>query len=306
MLKTLIFIVLGFTVAGVKAQENPQYSHFLFNKLAYNPAFAGGKDVASVQALYRQQWQNIVGAPRTANLQFHTPFAQQRCGAGLMITQDQLGLLNNTFVDVMYAYRLKTGKTGVLSLGIQARMEFARMNWEKAKTTTGVDNYLQYDNETTAKPNFGLGAYYKQKNFFIGYSIPQLLESTLYKGPYEELPAIKRLRAQYIMAGGEVRLSEKIDLLPGMLVSYIPNAPFEIEWNANVVFSKIILVGLSYRVGDSIDGLIGVQLNRQLRMGLSYDYTLTKLRSQNIGSFEGILEYQLVYDKTGVSHLRYF
>ncbi len=307
MLKKLFVIVaIFFFCVLAKAQENPQYSHFLFNKLAYNPAFAGGKDVATLQALYRQQWQNIVGAPRTANVQFHTPFAQQRCGAGIMITQDQLGLLNNTFVDIMYAYRLKTSTTGVLSIGLQARMEFARMNWEKAKTTTGVDNYLQLENETASKPNFGLGVYYKERNFFAGFSVPQMLESTLYKGTYENLPSIKRLRTYYFMTGGEVRISEKMDLLPGMLVSYVPNAPFEVEWNANLIFSKLILVGLSYRVGDSIDGLIGVQLNRQLRMGLSYDYTLTKLRSQNIGSFEGMLEYQFVYDKIGVSHLRYF
>lgn len=307
MLKPLIisFAIL-FLSTNIHAQENPQYSHFLFNKLAYNPAFAGGKDVATIQALYRQQWQNIVGAPRTANVSFHSPFAQQRCGAGIMITQDQLGLLNNTLVDLMYAYRLQTGGTGVLSVGLQARMEFARMNWEKAKTTTGIDNTLQTINETSTKPNFGIGAYFKNQNFYFGFSAPQLLESTLYKSAYKDLPSIKRLRTYYVMTGGEVKLDEKIDLMPGMLISYIPNAPFEIEFNANLVFSKLILVGLSYRVGDSVDGLVGVQLSTQLRMGLSYDYTLTKLRSQNIGSFEGMLEYQFIYDRIGVSHLRYF
>lgn len=288
------------------AQDNPQYSHFLFNKLAYNPAYAGGQDVAVIQALYRQQWQNFAGAPRTLNVNFHTPFAGQKCGAGIMITQDQLGLLNNTLVDVLYAYRVKTSQTGVFSIGLQARMEFSRIRWENAKTTSGTDNMIPTENENITKPNFGVGVYYKDKNFFAGFSAPQLLETALYRSSYDDLPNLKRLKTYYFMTGGEVALGENLDLMPGMLVSYIPNAPFEAEWNVNLVFSKLILVGVSYRLGDSFDGLIGVQLSQQLKMGFSYDYALSNLKHAHIGSFEGMLQYQFAYDKLGISNIRYF
>lgn len=307
MLKTYLFtisLILGCLYA--QAQEAPMYTHFLFNKLAYNPAFAGGKDVAAVQALYRQQWQNIEGAPRTANVNFHTPFAQQKCGLGLMITQDQLGLLSHTYADLMYAYRLKTSETGVLSVGLQARLEFARLNWAKAKTISGIDNNIQKDNENVTKPNFGVGAYYKDKNFFFGFSVPQLLESSLYKSSYDELPSLHRFRTYYLMTGVDVKLSPSVDFMPGVLVSYVPNAPLQTEINANLIFSKTILIGASYRVNSSVDGLVGIQLTKQLMLGLAYDYSITKLRSENIGSFEGMLEYQFNYDRAGVNHLRYF
>lgn len=307
MLKTYFsFILLIFVCTFVRAQEAPMYSHFLFNKLAYNPAFAGGKDVAVVQALYRQQWQNIVGAPRTANVNFHTPFAQQKCGLGMMVTQDQLGLLSNTYADLMYAYRLKTSETGVLSVGLQARIEYARFNWNKAKSISPTDNILQNENENLTKPNFGVGAYYKDKNFFFGFSVPQLLESTLYRSSYEDLPSLHRFRTYYLMTGAELALSPTVDFMPGVLVSYIANAPLQAEINANLVFSKTILVGASYRVGSSVDGLVGIQLTKQLMLGLAYDYSISKLRKENIGSFEAMLEYQFDYNRTGVNHLRYF
>ena len=288
------------------AQENPQYSHFLFNKLAYNAGYTGGKEVMSIQALYRQQWQNIDGAPKTANLSIHSPFAGRRCGIGLMITQDQLGLLNNTMVDAFYSYRLKLSEITTLSFGLQARLEYSKFNWSKGKTTGGTDNLIPAENESSVRPNFGAGVYLKSGNFFFGLSIPQFMESNLYRDNLDKIPSFSRLRTYYLMTGAELPLSKSIDFLPGMLFSYIPNAPLEAEWNVNLLFYKTFLVGLSYRMNDSVDGLIGLQLTKQLQLGLSYDYSISELRNYNIGSFEAMLEYSFNYDKTGIRNLRYF
>jgi len=306
MTKKLLFVIVLLSSLKSMAQENPQFTHFLFNRLSYNPAYAGSKDVMSIQALYRHQWQGINGAPRTALLGAHLPFANGRCGAGLQITQDQLGLLSNTIVDGMYAYRMKTGANSTLSLGVQARMEYSRIAWSQAKTTSGIDNQIPTDDNAEASPNFGMGVYFQAKQFFIGFSIPMFLESSLYRGNSSEIPDYKRLRTNYLMAGGEFPIGQNVDILPGMLVSYNPNAPLEMEWNVNVLFSKFLLLGLSYRMGDSMDGLIGLQLNKQMRMGLSYDLSLTELRQYHIGSFEAMVEYNFIYSTTGVSHLRYF
>ncbi len=306
MKKTLVIIFSLVCSLGIYAQENPQFSHFLFNKLAFNPGFTGGREVLAVQALYRQQWQNIEGAPQTANVAIHTPFANRTGGIGLMITQDNIGLLSNTAIDALYAYRIHMGKSTILSLGLQARFEYSKINWSKGKTTGGADNLIPTDNETTVKPNIGAGAYLTSGNFFIGLSVPQLMETTLYKDNLDKLPSFKRFRTYYLMTGAEIPLNSSIDFMPGMLVSYNPNAPLEAEWNLNLIFSKTLLVGASYRAGDSIDALLGIQLSKQLRMGLSYDYSLTELKKYNVGSFEAMLEYCFNYNDTGIRNLRYF
>ncbi|HMG15183.1 MAG TPA: type IX secretion system membrane protein PorP/SprF [Saprospiraceae bacterium] len=306
MKKTLLLIIAIICSIAMYAQENPQYSHFLFNKLAYNPGYTGGREVLAVQALYRQQWQNIEGAPQTANIAIHSPFANRTGGIGLMITQDEIGLLSNTAVDALYAYRLHLGKSTTLSLGIQARFEYSKINWSKGKTTGGTDNLVPADNETTVKPNFGAGAYLTSGKFFIGFSVPQLMETTLYRDNLDKLPSFKRFRTYYLMTGVEIPLSSSVDFMPGMLVSYNPNAPLEAEWNLNLIFSKTLLIGASYRAGDSVDALLGVQLSKQLRMGLSYDYSLSELKKYNVGSFEAMLEYCFNYNDTGIRNLRYF
>lgn len=306
MKKFLSLLFTLFSISIIYAQENPQYSHFLFNKLAYNPGYTGGKEVMAIQALYRQQWQNIEGAPRTANIAIHTPFASRKCGIGLMITQDQLGLVSNTLIDALYAYRLHLSESTTLSFGLQARIEYSNFNWSEGKTTGGTDGLIPAEDESSVKPNFGVGAYLKSGNFFIGFSIPQFMETTLYKDNLDKVPSFKRLRTYYLMTGAELPLSKNLDFLPGMLVSFIPNAPLEAEWNLNLMFYKTFLVGLSYRMGDSVDGLIGLQLTKQLQLGLSYDYSISELKNYNIGSFEAMLEYSFNYDKTGIRNLRYF
>lgn len=306
MKKSLLFIFVFISSIGLYAQENPQFSHFLFNKLAYNPGYTGGKEVLAIQALYRQQWQNIEGAPRTLNFAVHSPFANKTGGLGFMITQDEIGLLSNTAIDALYAYRIHMGKSTILSLGLQARVEYSKINWNKAKTTGGTDNLIPTDNETSVKPNIGAGAYLTSGNFFIGFSIPQFMETTLYKDNVENLPSFKRLRTYYLMTGAEIPLNSKIDFIPGMLVSFNPNAPLEAEWNLNLMFSKTLLIGASYRAGDSVDALLGLQLSKALRMGLSYDYSLSELKKYNVGSFEAMLEYCFNYNDTGIRNLRYF
>jgi len=104
---------------GLSAQAEVQYSQFIFNKLAFNPGYAGSKEALTLGAIYRHQWQGINGAPRTFSAYTHAPFGDGKSGAALAVTSDRIGIVNNSYIDLAYSYRIKVGDEGKLSLGVQ-------------------------------------------------------------------------------------------------------------------------------------------------------------------------------------------
>lgn len=305
MKKILYTAVLSFFGFVAMAQNDVQYTHHLFNRLAYNPAFAGSQCAPVLNGTYRNQWMGLDKAPTTGRIEFHAPFSNQRSGFGIGLTRDEAAIFSNTYLDLNYAYRFNVSDEGKLAIGIKGQLDNGRANWQDTNPLDVGDQFLGNDDRTNTRFNVGLGLYYTQNNFYLGLSAPQLMKSSFYdrvgiSGDGADY------RTYYLMGGFVTDLSSNVKLIPGFLVSYNANAPFEVDLNANLVFMEKLWLGLNYRVGDSIDGLIQYQLSDRLRAGLSYDFTTTMLNMVSNGTVEVNANYMFGGCNDNISNLRFF
>ena len=307
MKKLLLFLfVLNFSAGVLNAQQDVNYSHFMFNRLAFNPAYAGSKETLTIGAIYRHQWQGIQGAPRTGSVYAHTPFMNGRSGAGLSVTSDHVGMMNNNYFDLSYAYRIPTGDKGTLSLGLSGRLEMTQIDWTMARALDIDDQTIMGMEEGRSGVNFGAGAYYTDSKFYIGLSAPMLVSTTLYDDTSFGVSDIRRQRSYYLMTGYSFTMSENVDFRPGALLTLNPNAPFETDINASFVFMDTFLAGASYRLGDSFDAVIQYKFAPEFKAGFAFDFTTTELQTYSDATFEIMLEYMLDYKSDGVDNIRFF
>ena len=306
MRKLLTTLSAIFFAVACLAQSDVQFTHFMYNKLSYNPAFTGAKGTFDAMGLYRNQWNGIEGAPETMNLSVHTPFAGGRNAIGGALTIDQIGKVRTTAVDLFYAYHIPVSESAKLSIGLNGRLENARLDWRKADPLDLIDESIPGLEEGASKPNFGLGAYYYTDKYFFGVSAPRLLKNTLFLNRDDN--TIKRAEAltYYGTAGTWLRISSNVKLAPTVLMTFNPNAPVDIDFNANIFFLENFMAGMSYRLGDSLDGLFGFQFNNGLRLGMAVDFTTSDLEKATNGSWEIMLGYTFKCKDCNVNHLRYF
>ncbi len=309
-MKHLIFTILtACAVFQLTAQNDVQYTHFLFNKLAYNAAYAGSAGVPTATALYRNQWLSLDGAPTTATVNFHTPFFGGRSGFGLNVTADRVGMNRANSLEASYAYRFSLAKgKGKLSLGVNGRLEQGKMDWNEANPLDIGDGTIPTSEDPTIAPNFGFGVYYEQSNFYLGVSLPQLLNTSIYRD-FDVVGNGNDFRTYYIMTGYLAELTNNIKLQPGAMVSFNAETPFEIDVNANLIFMDAFWIGGNYRLGDSFSALVQYQFNPNFRIGTAFDFTMTELNSYSNGSVEVMLSY--VFNKKTeaaeqINNLRFF
>ncbi len=279
---------------------------FVFNKLQYNPAYAGSVDALNVGAHYRHQWQGLEGAPKTITAFAHTPIMNGRSGVGLSVISDEIGIFNSTFAKMDYAYRIGFKNDTKLSLGLSAQFDFTRFDWTKAELIDNVDSAIPFGEPSGTSFNVGTGIYYSGKNFYVGISAPTLLRNSITSSAYAGFGQLKDLRAHYLMGGVVFKINSKIHIKPSLLISYVKNAPNEVDFNLSLLFLESFWIGASYRLDESADAFVQFPLTQQLKLAVGVDYALTELNSFTKGSFEVMVEYLFKYDNEKVNNIRFF
>lgn len=306
----------------------------MFNGLAYNPAFAGSPGYMSARMIYRNQWWAFEGAPTTQSFTIHSP-VRERVGVGLAVMNDKVGSTGTTSVFGSYAYHIDFGK-GRLAIGLQAGVINWRADWDdlKFRDPRGLDQSFN-ENPTRWLPNFGAGVFYYAPKYYIGFSVPHMLESDLNKTVNENaIKWAKLYRHFFFTTGAAIPISGDMMIFKpsimiksvGLLSSFStdpsdPNrvgAPAEFDIDLSVLFYEAVWFGMSFRSAfaakqfggtssfDSADVWAAYYLHNGLRIGLSYDYTLTQLQDYAKGSFELMLGYDMTYDVKKVTTPRYF
>jgi len=307
MKKTLFALIFVLATTGVYAQYDVHYTMFMFNKLSINPAYAGNREVLTLRGHYRNQWQGISGAPQTFTFSMDTPFFKKRAGLGLSVIADKIGMMNTYFTNISYAYRMKLDNDNILSVGIDGQLEYGRINWAEADPFDQGDGHIPVAPTTKLNPNFGIGVYLSNPNYYVGLSIPRIFRTSVFDDePLGDVVSLNSVRSYYLMAGLIKRLNKNIVFQPGVLMTYNPNSPFELDINASLVFFDRLWVGLSYRLEDSFDAVVQFQINNQLKVALAADMTLTELKEYSPGSFEIMLEYTFVKEALKLNNIRYF
>ena len=300
-----LFMVLVMYTAVAFGQHDAQFSMFYFNKLNYNPAYAGSKEVLTASAIYRHQWAGLDGAPRTLIANAHAPFMKKRGGLGVSLVADKIGDVTTSMIDISYAYRMRISETSTLSFGLKGRVENSKTDLYQAKVLDEGDELLPTNAVSALKPNFGMGMYYTTSKYYVGVSVPSLLKTALYandepNGPY------RAQRSAYFMAGSIHRLSNNIFFKPAVLLSYNPAAPFEMDINMSFFLMDALWLGATYRLGDAVNGVVQYQFTPQIKAGLAVDMTLSDLQQYTGGGFEMMMEYSFSYEDENFRHPRFF
>ncbi len=306
IIKTLLVQWLLLTsLTQMWGQQEAMFTQYMFNGLAINPAYAGSHESLSATLLFRDQWTGLPQAPSTQTFSIHSPVKNAKIALGLQFIHDKLAIFEQYGVNGSYAYRIFTAK-GTLSLGLQFGFTSYQAKLSDLVPQDPSDPVFQ-GNVRKTMPNFGAGVYYYTDRFYIGLSAPQLVTNSLSNDIVEIDADARQARHYFLTAGHVFDLSHNVKLKPNVLIKAVAGAPIQMDLNANVLFSDVLWLGLSWRSLSDIDALIELQLTDQLLMGYSYDFaSTTDLSRVNSGSHELMLNYRFRYAKNKVITPRYF
>lgn len=296
---------------GMKAQQDAHYSFYMFNGLYLNPAYAGSKDAISTMALYRHQWATIPGAPRSGSFSIHSPLKNNKLALGLIYTFDRVGSSQSNGLQLSYAYRIPVGKKKQhkICIGLQAGVtNYQNKLADLNVSQPGVVDPVFGENKNLWLPNFGLGLYFYGPKYFIGASIPHLLnlslnESAKYAG---DDATYARLYRHYLLTAGYVfDLGKKVKFRPSFLMKYVKNAPLDFDITAAFMFVDRVWLGVSHRVGDSYVFMGDFYVTPQFHLGYAYDLTVSDLNKYTGGTHEVMLGYDFWFEKSRLVNPRY-
>jgi type IX secretion system PorP/SprF family membrane protein len=296
-------LLLLFTVLVAQAQYAPSTSQYMFSMLTINPAYTGSREALCITALHRDQWTGLEGAPQTQTLAIHSPLKKNRIALGLLLYRDVIGVSDKKGVLFSYAYRIPVAK-GKLSFGISGGVDSERSAWTSITTVQGGDEAFSHDSPVYIAPDAGAGLFYYSDKLYAGISVPTLLSHSVMPSgkmhTYHDASNYNVLFASGVL----IPLNQAI-FKPSLLVKYHAGAPVQVDINSSFFLYGHLELGASYRTGDAVVGLIGYNITKQLRVGYSYDRSLSILKNYNKGSHEFMLQYEFGY-KSDAMNPRYF
>lgn len=284
----LWFLCLATT--AVYGQKEPQYTQYMYNIGSFNPAYVGTVETPEIAALYRAQWIDIPGAPRTIRFGANLPFSNETMGLGINIVNDQLGPLTQTYADLSYSYQVKVTDNTKLSFGMDLGGSFLNVDFSKGSFENPGDP-LGLEPINNFYPTVGAGLFMYGDAWYVGASIPNFLTEGLYN---DEVASVVDDKIQFNFIGGYVfNLSDGLKFKPAFMVNSLSGAPLNINLSTNFLISDVVTAGVSYRVENAFSGLAGFQISNSTFLGYSYDYNTNALGEFNQGSHEVILKFYL-------------
>ncbi|WP_277480120.1 type IX secretion system membrane protein PorP/SprF [Catalinimonas alkaloidigena] len=292
--KFVLFGLFLLIVFHANAQQSPIYSHFMFNRLAINPAYAGSQDQLNITALHRRQWENFDGAPTSSGVSAHTYLKEKNIGIGMLASNDQIGIHTDNRVYLVYAYKIKTSM-GTLSMGLQGGFSRLSSDFNKLNLKSETDAQMS-GFRSDFNPNFGSGVYFSNQKFFAGFSIPYMLNNKL-SSAEEALSQAKESRYYLLSTGVVFDINHKVKLVPSALLRVQEGNAVGMDINANLVLSDILTIGATYRTEYAASVLMGLKMSENLSMGYSYDINTSVIGKYSDGTHEFMLNYRIPYSK---------
>ena len=278
-----ILVLLGLAQTGFGQQET-QFSQYMFNQLAYNPAYAGSRNVTSATAVFRKQWWGFPGAPTTGNISIHAPLSNERHGFGGNFVHDRIGVVAQNILELSYAYRIPIGK-GQLALGLLGGFTNYTNRFSEI-TTRDPDQILPANDLTAWLPRAGTGIYFNTDNFYAGLSAPNILAGRYFRYNNDNVQDVadKQRSHYYAMVGGVVALSENIDMRPSAAFKYVDNAPASLDLNTTFFFQETFGVGAGYRTSRELIFMIEYYSSKYVRFGYAFAYSLREEQNVSDGA----------------------
>jgi len=288
----LIVALCGFAALQqqLHAQQKPVFSQYMFNPLAINPAFAGTQNNLSVAALYRDQWINMDGAPKTMTFTANTALPKKNIGVGLTIYRDQIGVHSDLGVFLSYAYHLKLKKDRMISLGLQGGFSNLRSDFSSLRLKDPNDPHLT-GVISNLDPNFGMGLFFQNKQWYAGLSVPYIVNTKFFQD--QDIISDARAKRYYFLAAGRLfDINNRLQVKPEVLIRIQEGAPMGADFNTKFILDRKVAFGASYRSGDAVIGTFEFEMNDNFRLGYAYEYTLSRLRDFTQGTHEIMINYR--------------
>lgn len=300
----MLFLCLGFIPQGYSQQES-QFTQYMYNTMMYNPAYTGSRGVGSFFGIFRAQWLGIEGAPRTGGISYHAP--QERLpnvGPGYSLYHDVIGPQSNTsfLLDFSYTLNFENSK---LAFGLKGTAELFSLDYTKLRLFDYNDNAFKGES-TVFSPNVGAGIFWYTDNYYVGFSVPNLLETEVYERKDKTISVLKNTQHYYLLGGYVFDLSANTKFKPAVLSKMSYGAPIQLDLSANFMFNDKFVLGAAWRWSAAVSLMAGFHLNDRWFLGYGYDYETTELSKYNSGSHEIFLRYELVKVYRKVVSPRFF
>ncbi len=314
----VVFCFVVCLVRDLEAQQDAQFTQYMYNTMSVNPAYAGSRGHTTITGLGRTQWVGFEGAPDSQTLSYDTPLNYEGLGLGISLVNDELGPSEELALDGNVSYTIETGEDGNLAFGLRLGGRLLNIDWSKGRDAyssegKGIDPMFAYNINNRFLPTVGAGIYYYKPNWYIGLAVPNFLKTDHYDVNSKDIQTainnvtdpnfrkdVKRLAEErlhfYLITGYVFDLTDDIKFKPAALLKGVSGAPLIADLSANFLFNERFRAGLSWRWDDSVSALLGFQASRSLYVGYAYDLTTTNYRVTNSGTHELILRYEIFGD----------
>ncbi|WP_367753228.1 type IX secretion system membrane protein PorP/SprF [Flavobacterium sp. WC2421] len=302
MKRKIILSVLLFAGIVSYAQQDSQFTQYMYNTVNVNPAYAGSRGVMSIFALHRTQWVGLDGAPTTNAVSINTPLNSSKLGLGVSVINDKIGPIHENTISADLSYTVPTSETFKLSFGVKATANLFDLDVSKLNPVDDDPSLHDYNNKFS--PNIGVGLYLHSSKAYVGFSVPNFIESNRYDS--NEVAIFKEKINYYLIAGYVFDLNSNIKFKPALLTKMVKGAPLQVDVSGNFMFNDKFMVGLAYRWSAAISAMVGMQISDGLYIGYGYDLDNTKLDNYNSGSHEIFLRYELFKNNDKITTPRFF
>ncbi|WP_166924983.1 PorP/SprF family type IX secretion system membrane protein [Flavobacterium poyangense] len=301
-MRKLVLVFMFFSVAGF-AQQDAQFTQYMYNTININPAYAGSRSAMSIFGLYRTQWVGLDGAPETSNFSLNTPLNNSSLGLGVSLLNDKIGPTTENSFSADLSYTIPTSETFKLSFGVKATANLFHLDINKLNPEDQGDSQFQNLNSKFS-PNFGAGIYWHSDKAYVGLSVPNFVETKRYN---DNDIAIYKEKINYYLIGGYVfDLSPDIKFKPAFLTKLVKGSPLQVDLSANFMFNDKFVAGVAYRWSAAMSAMVGFQVSDGLYLGYGYDRETTNLTNYSSGSHEIFVRFEFFNDYSRITSPRFF
>jgi len=292
----IIGLVLMLLSIASFAQQDAQYTQYMYNTIAVNPAYAGSRQAMSIFALHRTQWVGIEGAPVTNSFSINTPINESKVGLGLSFVNDQIGPSDENNIAIDFSYTIPASEKYKMSFGIKASANLLNVDFTKLTYQPGDPDAYQDNIDNKFSPNIGVGFYLHSDKGYLGLSAPNLIETEHFDGSATSSStshiATEKIN-YYLIAGYVFDMSPSLKFKPSLQTKYVQGAPLQVDLSANFMIEEKFVAGLAYRWSAAMSAMVGFQVSDSFFVGYAYDFDTTDLADYNSGSHEIFLRYEL-------------
>ena len=287
------------------AQQDAQYTQYMYNTIEVNPAYAGSRGALSVFGLYRTQWVGLDGAPETSTFSVNTPLSNSDLGLGVSLVNDKIGPTVENTLSADLSYTIPTSETWNLSFGIKGTANLFNLDVNKLSMEDQDDPQFQ-NLKNRFSPNVGAGIYYHSDRAYIGLSVPNFIETNRYNS--DDTAIFKEKINYYLIAGYVFNLDrlEYVKFKPALMTKMVEGAPLQVDVSGNFMFNDKFVLGLAYRWSASVSAMAGFQVTKGMYIGYGYDHETTRLRKYNSGSHEIFLRFEFFNNYNKMISPRFF